>query len=158
MLFFISIKQKETTNTLQHCRIHFRRTPFRKSPALGHLTAKSNKINKQTYHSSHPKRRRERTTGHRLLQASSRNDRSDKDQVLMYPYQGGLIPNHNKKRNCTKISFISNKLNTNDICKYIGTKTFLRVKRQYIRESRTPKGIARHLFKGSNRSALTFIL
>ena len=73
---------------------------------MGHPTAKCNKINRQTYHSSHPRRRREQTTGHRLLQASSRNDRSDKDQVLMYPYQGGLIPNHNKKGRARKLALL----------------------------------------------------
>lgn len=96
LFFFFFIKQQYTTITLQHC--HISRTTFPKSAVLGHLTAKCNKINKQTYHSLHPRRKREQTTGHRLPQASSRNDHSDKDQVLMYPYQDGLIPNHNKKK------------------------------------------------------------
>ena len=62
------------------------------------------KINKYTYHSLHPRMRREQTIGHPLLQASSRNDHSDKDQVLMYPYQDVLIPNHHKKEITQKLA------------------------------------------------------
>lgn len=81
--------------------------------AMDHLTAKGNKINKYTYHSLHPRMRREQTIGHPLLQASSQNDHSDKDQVLMYPYQDELIPNHHKKEITQKIRLIWNTKNDN---------------------------------------------
>lgn len=48
--------------------------------------------------------RQEQTTGHRLPQASSRNDHSDRAQVLMYPYQGELTPSHNNKGIAQKLA------------------------------------------------------
>lgn len=73
---------------------------------LGKLPSQCNKINKQTYHSLHPKMRQEQITGHQLLQASSVSDHSDKDQGLVCPYQGELIPKHTNKGKSWKFDWL----------------------------------------------------
>lgn len=89
---------------MSHTLLGFSRITFLESAVLDHLTYKCNKINKHTYRSLHPRMRQEQTTGHRLPQASSRNDHSDRAQVLMYPYQGELTPSHNNKGIAQKLA------------------------------------------------------